>query len=224
MTTITKARLIYKIPIPNYSFGEELLNTLSHGVGAGLGLSALVLCIIRGAMHGNALSVSSGIIFGLSLIILYSMSAIYHGVRPGIAKRILRICDHCTIFLLIAGSYTPFTLITLRGPVGWTLFGIIWGMAVLGIILNACDLERFKKFSMVCYLVMGWCVIFTFPTLKANLAPDGLVLLVWGGIAYTIGAVIFGLGHKIKYMHSLWHFFVLAGSILHFLCVYLYVL
>lgn len=224
MTTISKARLIYKIPIPNYSFGEELINTLSHGVGAGLGLSGLILCIIRAAIHQNPISIFSGIVFGVSLIILYTMSAVYHGVRPGIAKRILRICDHCTIFILIAGSYTPFTLITLKGNVGLTLFFIIWSMAALGIVLNAMDLERFKRFSMVCYLVMGWCVVFTFPMLKANLAPTGLSLLIWGGIAYTVGAAIFGVGSKVKYMHSLWHFFVLAGSILHFLCVYLYVL
>ncbi|MBE5905643.1 MAG: hemolysin III family protein [Lachnospiraceae bacterium] len=221
---MTKTKLLYKIPIPHYTFGEELINTLSHGIGALLGISALILCIVRASLHGSGSGIASGLVFGISLIILYSMSAVYHGVRPSIAKRILRICDHCTIFILIAGSYTPFTLITLRGTTGYILFGIIWFMALLGIVLNAIDLERFKRFSMVCYLVMGWCVVFTFPQLQANLAHNGLVLLIWGGVAYTVGAVIFGIGSKIKYMHSLWHFFVLAGSILHFLCIYLYVI
>ncbi|SFQ43045.1 hemolysin III [Lachnospiraceae bacterium XBB1006] len=224
MTDITRAKLTYKIPIPNYTFGEELVNTLSHGIGALLGISALVLCIVRASLHGSGSAIASGLVFGLSLIILYAMSATYHGVRPGIAKRILRICDHCTIFVLIAGSYTPFTLITLHGRTGYTLFGIIWAMAVIGILLNAIDLERFKGISMVCYLVMGWCVVFTFPELRSNLQHAGLLLLIWGGIAYTVGAIIFGIGSKLKYMHSLWHFFVLAGSILHFLCIYMYVL
>ncbi|MCR4955269.1 MAG: hemolysin III family protein [Lachnospiraceae bacterium] len=224
MTDVRAQKLIKKIPIPTYTFGEELINTISHGLGAILGVAALTLCLVRSVFHQSGYAVASSIVFGLSLIILYSMSAIYHGVRPSIVKRILRICDHCTIFLLIAGSYTPFTLITLRGPVGWTLFGIIWTMAIVGIILNVIDLERFKKLSMGCYLVMGWCVVFTFPTLVANLSSTGLKLLIAGGIAYTVGAVIFGIGSKVKYMHSLWHFFVLAGSILHFLCIFSHVI
>lgn len=224
MTDISARAIEKKISLPTYTFGEELINTVSHGVGAALGLSALILCLIRSAGHHDGYAIASSIVFGLSLMVLYSMSAIYHGMQTGIAKRILRVGDHCTIYLLIAGSYTPFTLITLHGKTGWILFGIIWAAALLGILLNCIDVERFKVFSMICYLSMGWCVIFTFPTLYRNLAPAGLKLLVWGGIAYTVGAIIYGIGSKVKYMHSLWHFFVLAGSILHFLCVYCYVI
>ncbi|MGN0169440.1 MAG: hemolysin III family protein [Lachnospiraceae bacterium] len=224
MTATTIQRLEKKISIPDYTLSEELINTISHGVGAVLGLAALILCIIRSAIHHDPLALAGSIVFGISLIILYTMSSIYHGVRPGIAKRILRVCDHCTIFLLIAGTYTPFTLVTLHGTTGWILFGVIWGAAVFGIILNAMDVERFKKLSMVCYLAMGWCVIIAFPVLQANLASSGIRLLLWGGIAYTVGAIIYGIGSKVRYMHSLWHFFVLAGSILHFLCIYCYVI
>lgn len=224
MSTAAIQRLEQKIPIPDYTLSEELINTISHGVGAALGLTALILCVIRSTLHHNPYALAGSIVFGLSLTILYAMSATYHGVRPGIAKRILRICDHCTIFLLIAGTYTPFTLVTLHGTIGWTLFGVIWAAALFGIVLNALDVERFKALSMVCYLAMGWCVVITFPVLQANLAASGIRLLLWGGIAYTLGAVIYGIGSKVRYMHSLWHFFVLAGSILHFFCIYCYVI
>ncbi|MBQ3665052.1 MAG: hemolysin III family protein [Lachnospiraceae bacterium] len=219
-----KSRLEAKIPIPNYTLGEELVNAISHGIGAGLGVAALCLCVRISAIHGTKFGCISSWIFGISLIILYSMSCIYHSLKPNNAKRVMRICDHCTIFLLIAGTYTPFTLISLRGSVGWTLFGIIWGAAVIGIVLNAIDMERFKIFSMICYLAMGWTIVLKYHDLSQAVDIRGIRLLVAGGIAYTVGAIIFGIGSKVKYMHSLWHFFVLAGSILHFLCIYMYVL
>lgn len=158
------------------------------------------------------------------MIILYSMSCIYHALKPNNAKRVMRIFDHCTIFLLIAGTYTPFTLVSLRDSVGWILFGVIWAAAVIGIILNAIDMEKFKVISMICYLAMGWAIIFAFKPLMRAVPGKGIELLVAGGISYTIGAVIYGIGSKVKYMHSIWHFFVLGGSILHFLCIYMYVL
>ena len=136
----------------------------------------------------------------------------------------MRIFDHCTIFLLIAGTYTPFTLVSLRGTVGWPLFGIVWGAAMIGITLNAIDMERFTTLSMICYLAMGWVIVFAYRPLSHAVPVSGIRLLVYGGIAYTVGAVIYGIGDKIKYMHSVWHFFVLAGTILHFLCIYWYVL
>lgn len=219
-----KSYLERKIPIPKYTLGEELISSISHGVGAALGIVALVMCVSTSHAHGNIWGVVSSWIFGISFIILYSMSCIYHGLKPNNAKRLMRIFDHCTIFLLIAGTYTPFTLVSLRGAVGWTMFGIVWTAAVIGIVLNAIDMERFKKLSMVCYLAMGWVIVFAFKPLMAAVAMNGIRLLVAGGIAYTVGAVIFGIGSRIKYMHSLWHFFVLAGSILHFLCIYMYVL
>ena len=215
---------LHKISIPKYTLGEELVSSISHGVGAGLGIAALCLCVIRSMAHGDVYSVVSSWIFGFSLIILYSMSSIYHGLAPNNAKRVMRVFDHCTIFLLIAGSYTPFTLVSLRDNVGWPLFGIIWGTAVVGIILNAIDIERFKVISMICYLAMGWAIIFTIKPLINAVPAGGIKLLVAGGIAYTVGAVIYGIGSKVKYMHSIWHFFVLAGSVLHFLTIYSYVI
>ncbi len=224
MTELTARAIERKIPLPTYSLGEELINSISHLMGAGLGVAALVLCITRSVTHGDGFALASSIIYGLSLIVLYAMSGVYHVTPPCIGKRILRVMDHCTIYFLIAGTYTPFTLVMLRASVGWPLFGFIWASAVLGIVLNAIDVERFKVFSMVCYLVMGWCVVLTFPTLSANLAHEGIMLLIYGGVAYTLGAILYGIGSKVKYMHSVWHFFVLAGSILHFFSIYFFVI
>ncbi len=221
--TPVKSRLL-KIAIPKYSLGEELVSSISHGIGAGLGIAALVLCLLKTVGTGNGFATVSSWIFGLSIIILYSMSCIYHALKPNNAKRVMRVFDHCTIFLLIAGTYTPFTLVALNGRVGWTLFGIVWGSAIIGIALNAIDMERYKAVSMVCYLAMGWVIVFAFSPLVKAINMNGIYLLIAGGIAYTIGAVIYGIGSKVKYMHSIWHFFVLAGTILHFLTIYMYVL
>ena len=215
---------LYKIPIPKYTLGEELISAISHGVGAALGVVALCMCVAKSTEVGDGYAQVSSWIFGISMIILYSMSCIYHALKPNNAKRVMRVFDHCTIFLLIAGTYTPFTLISLRGNVGWTLFGIIWGTAIIGIILNAIDMEKFKTISMICYLAMGWAIVFTFKPLCAAVAQAGIKLLVAGGIAYTVGAVVYGIGSKVKYMHSIWLFFVLAGTILHFFAIYWYVL
>lgn len=158
------------------------------------------------------------------LIILYLMSTLYHSFKPTCkAKKVFRVFDHCSIFLLIFGSYTPYTLVILEGAVGWVIFSIILALTILGITLNAINLEKFKVLSMICYIGMGWLVIFAFKDIYENLHPTGFLFLLLGGIVYTIGAIIFGLGRKIKYMHSLWHFFVLAGSILQFFSIYWYV-
>lgn len=212
-----------RIPIPSYTLGEELISSISHGVGALLGIVALSLCLTRAAAHNNTPGLVSSSIFGASIIILYSMSCIYHALVPSTAKKVMRIFDHCTIFLLIAGTYTPFTLVSLKDSVGPALFSIIWGCATIGIILNIIDMERFKIISMICYLAMGWAIIFAFKPLIHSVSKPCITFLVIGGIAYTIGAVIYGVGSKVKYMHSVWHFFVLAGTILHFFSVYLYV-
>lgn len=212
-----------RIKLKKYTLGEELMSAISHGIGTGLAITALVLCIIAGAKHG-AINVVSGVIYGVSLIILYTMSTLYHSFKPNRAKKVFRVFDHCCIFLLIAGSYTPFTLVTLNGTSGWIMFGVIWTCSVLGIIFNAIDLEKFNKVSFILYLIMGWAILFDVKSLIANLGHNGLVLLVAGGITYTLGAIVYLIGHKVKYMHSIWHFFVLAGSILHFFCIFLYVL
>lgn len=214
--------------LPSYTRGEEIFNMTSHIAGGAIGIAALSLCVIFSALHGNAYAVVSSAIYGATIIILYTMSSIYHGMnREKKAKKVFQILDHCSIFLLIAGTYTPFCLVMFREystALGWTMFGIIWAMAILGILLNSIDIKKFKKLSMVCYLVMGWCIIF-----KANLLPQllgagGLALLVAGGLAYTIGAVLYGMSKKKKYIHSVFHLFVVIGSVLHFLCILFYVI
>ena len=214
----------HRISIPKYSLSEELLNAISHGLGALFGIVGTVLCIVKAANTGDPWRIVSGSIFGVTVLLLYLMSCLYHALKVNMAKRVFRVIDHCTIFLLIAGTYTPFTLVTLRGTVGWVLFGIGWGMAVLGITLNAVNLKKFSKISVACYLVMGWAIIAAFQPLAEALAPQGVSLLIWGGIAYTVGAILYGIGAKVKYFHSVFHFFCLAGTVLHFFAIYLYVL
>ena len=214
----------HRISIPKYSLSEELLNAISHGLGALLGIVGTVLCIVKAANTGDPWRIVSGSIFGVTVLLLYLMSCLYHALKVNMAKRVFRVIDHCTIFLLIAGTYTPFTLVTLRGTIGWVLFGIVWGMAVLGITLNAVNLKKFSKISVACYLVMGWAIVAAFQPLAEALAPQGVSLLIWGGIAYTVGAILYGIGAKVKYFHSVFHFFCLAGTVLHFFAIYLYVL
>lgn len=214
--------------LPVYTLGEEIFNMVSHIVGGVLGIAALTLCVITAAIHKNVWGVVSGAVYGATLIVLYTMSSIYHGLSPErYAKRVFQVIDHCSIFLLIAGTYTPISLVALRSYrpwLGWTIFGVIWGMAALGIALNAIDLARFKKLSMVCYLGMGWCIILTARLLPALLGTGGLTFLLTGGLAYTLGTIFYGLGRDHRYFHSVFHLFVLAGSVLHFFCILFYIL
>ena len=214
--------------LPQYTKGEEIFNMTSHIVGAALGIVALVLCVIFAAINKNAYGVVSGAIYGATMIILYTMSSIYHGLSPKrYSKRVFQVLDHCSIFLLIAGSYTPFSLCTLREydtATGWTIFGVIWGVAILGIILNSIDIKKFKKFSMLCYLIMGWCIIVKINLLPTLLGNIGFGLLLAGGIAYSIGAGLYAIGKKHKWMHSVFHLFILLGSLLQFFCILLYVM
>lgn len=214
----------HRISIPKYTLGEELMNSITHGVGALLGIAALVLCIVKSCMPLDGYKLASSIVFGLTTTLLYLMSCLYHALKVNRAKRVFRVMDHCTIFLLIAGTYTPYTLITLRGVTGWVLFGVVWAVGILGIVLNAVSLKRFAKLSVVCYLAMGWTVLFASKQLVAALDSTGLWLLLAGGIAYTLGAVLYAIGAKKKYFHSVFHFFCLIGTALHFFSIYLYVL
>ena len=214
--------------LPIYSKGEEIFNMTSHIVGGVLGVVATVLCVVFAAIHGNGFGVVSGAIYGVTMIILYTMSSIYHGLKPQrYSKRVFQVLDHCSIFLLIAGSYTPFALVSFREyntALGWTIFGVIWAMAIIGIILNSIDIKKFKVFSMICYLGMGWCIVFTANLLPKLLGTAGLSLLVAGGLSYTVGAILYGLGKKHKWMHSVFHMFILLGSLLQFFCILLYVM
>ena len=223
---MTRTKLKDRI-LPKYTKGEEIFNMTSHIVGGAFGVIALILCLTFSIIHTDMYAIISSIIYGSSIIVLYTMSSIYHGLRAeGKAKKVFQVLDHCSIFLLIAGSYTPFCLVTFREykPVlGWTIFAIIWGMAILGIILNAIDIKKYKVFSMISYLGMGWCIIFTANLLPKLLGIAGLILLLLGGIAYTVGAIFYGFGKKKKYIHSVFHLFILLGSILQFFTILLYV-
>ena len=214
--------------LPKYTKGEEIFNMTSHIVGGALGIVALVLCVVFAAVHGNGYGVVSGAIYGVTMVILYTMSSIYHGLNPKRkAKKVFQVLDHCSIYLLIAGSYTPFALCTLREystALGWTIFGVIWFVAILGIILNSIDIKKFRVFSMICYLVMGWCIVFKINLLPELLGTAGFVLLLLGGLSYTVGAILYGLGKKHKYMHSVFHLFILLGSLLQFFTILLYVM
>lgn len=214
--------------LPTYTRGEEIFNMVSHIVGGGFGVIALFSCIIVAAVHNNVYGIISGAIYGITMVTLYTMSSIYHGLKPDRkSKKIFQIIDHCTIFLLIAGSYTPFLLCTFRqyDPVlGWSLFAFIWGAAILGVVLNSIDLRKFRVFSMICYLAMGWCIIIKASILPVLLGIPGLVLLVAGGVAYTFGTIFYGLGVKHKYCHSVFHLFIVLGSVLQYFCIIMYVM
>ena len=213
-----------KIDVPKYSLGEEIMSAIVHGIGALLAIVALILCTVISAQHGNVVAVISSIIYGTTQIILYTMSTLYHSLAINNAKRVFRIIDHCSIFLLIAGTYTPFTLVALEKPLGYYIFAIVWGIAILGIVLNSIDLKKYKKISLIGYVVLGWIIIFAYNPLKEAVNWSGILLLIAGGIVYTLGAIIYALGKKIKYFHSIFHIFVLTASILHFLSIVLYVI
>ena len=213
--------------LPDYTRAEERFNMISHIVGGGMGIAATVLCVVAAALEGNGYGVVSGAIFGGSMVALYTISSVYHGLHGGTGKKVMQILDHCTIYFLIAGTYTPFCLCTIRQhdpALGWGTFGFVWALAVVGIVLNAIDLKRFQKVSMVLYLGMGWCIILTGKLIVQLLGGTGFALLVGGGVAYTVGAVFYGLGHKKRYIHSVFHLFCLVGSALHILCILFYVI
>ena len=202
-----------------YSIGEEIANSVTHGVGAGLAIEALVLLTVRAASRPDV-SVTSYVIFGVSLIVLYLASTLYHALPAG-AKNVFGIFDHASIFILIAGTYTPYCLSILKGALGWTIFGIIWGLDVLGIVLYAVFGRKARAVTTAMYIIMGWLIIFATGKIKSMMPPLSFTLLLCGGIAYTIGCIFYAI-KKIKWMHSIWHLFVLGGSVLHFFSIYLY--
>lgn len=217
----------HRITIPSYTLGEELISSISHGVGALLGIAGLVLCVVKSAYAQDAWRVVSSSIFGVMMILLYLMSCLYHAFKVNKAKRVFRVIDHCTIFLLIAGTYTPYTLVSIRQEnlwLAWTVFGVIWAVAITGIVLNAVNLKKFAKISVVCYLLMGWMVVLAYGPMSRAIPQPGISLLVWGGVVYSIGAALYAIGSKKRYFHSIFHFFCLGGTLLHFLSIYLYVL
>mgnify|MGYP003290949755 FL=1 len=223
---MTRTKLCDRV-LPNYTKGEEIFNTLSHSAGAVFGIVALLTCLIVAVTKQNIWAVVSSIIYGTSLILLYSMSSVYHGLPKGMAKKVLQVIDHCTIYLLIAGTYTPIMLCAVRlvsTVCAWSILGLVWGCALVAATFTAIDLKKYAKFSMCCYIGMGWCVVLAIkPTIQA-VPLGGLLWLLFGGISYTVGAILYGLGKKHRYMHSIFHLFVVAGSVLQYICILFYVL
>lgn len=205
-----------------YTLGEEIFSSVSHGVGTLLAVAATVLLIVFAAIHKNVYGVVGSAIYGATMIILYTMSTLYHSITAPRAKKVLRVIDHCSIFLLIAGTYTPICLCTLREYGGIPLLCIIWAAALLGIALNAVALERFRKVSIIFYVVMGLAVMVRMKTLISLLGRDAVILLAAGGAVYIVG-IVFYILKKVRYMHPIWHLFVLGGSVLHFFFILLHV-
>lgn len=214
--------------LPTYTKGEEIFNMISHIIGGTIGIAVTTLCIVKASLNHNTWGIVTGAIYGFTMILLYSISSIYHGLKSGsTAKKVFQILDHCSIFLLIAGSYTPIVLCSIRNiniTAGWFLFGIIWSAAILGIVLNSIDLKKYRVLSMISYILMGWTIIFRFDLLLSSMDINGIILLLTGGIVYTIGAIFYGLGKNKKYFHSIFHLFILIGSILQFFSILLYVM
>ena len=208
--------------LPFYTVGEEIANSVTHGLGSLLSIAGCAVIIVFAALTGDPFKIVSAAIFGAGLIIMFTMSTLYHSLTNEKAKFVFRVFDHTSIFILIAATYTPLTLVSLRGWIGWTIFGVVWGSAIVGIILNAVSVERFKVLSMVCYIASGWCVIAAIVPLIQRMESMGVALLVLGGIAYT-GGLFFYRKKEIRYMHSVWHLFVLAGAVFHYFCILFYV-
>ncbi len=213
--------------LPDYTVGEEIVNTASHGAGVLFGVLALVTCVLRASTHGNIWGIVSGAVSGASLILLSSMSSVYHGLPKNTGKKVMQIIDHCTIFFLISGTYTPVALCCLReySPAwGWSIFGAVWGCAVLGAVLNAIDLQKYAVISMAAYLGMGWCIIAAIKPALASVPLHALLWILIGGVSYTLGAVMYGLGGKHRYMHSVFHILVLIGSVTQYIGIVGYIM
>ena len=209
--------------LPVYSIGEEITNTATHLIGGILGVIALVLCLRKAALDRGAAEITGAAIYGSCLVILYSVSSLYHGLRPGMAKKVMQVLDHCAIYFLIAGSYSVVCLGAIRREspmLGWGILTLEWVLCAVATVLTAIDLKRYKVFSMICYIGMGWAIIPMAALLFRIMPPAGFWLLLGGGISYTVGAILFGM--KKKWMHSIFHVFVVAGSVLQFFAFYWY--
>ena len=211
--------------LPDYTRGEEIMNMVTHIVGGAAGVAALTLCVIIAAVNENGYGVVGSAIYGACMIALYCLSSVYHGMRPGTGKKVLQILDHCTIYFLIAGTYTVIALSALR-PVfpalGWGMLAFQWSLTALAVTLTAIDLKKYNVFSMICYICMGWAILpFMEQTIQTMTLP-GFYLLLSGGISYTLGAILYGVGVKVRWMHSVFHIFVVIGSLLQFLSILFY--
>lgn len=211
--------------LPDYTVAEEITNTVTHIVGGALGIAALVLCLLTAIQNHNIYGIIGSAIYGFTMICLYTMSSVYHGLRPGMGKKVMQVLDHCTIYFLIAGTYTVIAISALRPmyPVlGWGMLIFQWALAALAVTLTAIDLKKYNVFSMICYVGMGWAIAPFIPQTIHALSYPGFTLLLSGGISYTIGAVLYGIGSKMRWMHSVFHIFVVLGSFLQFVSILFY--
>ncbi len=204
-----------------YSLGEEIVHSITHGIGAGLSVAGLTLLVALAVLYGNVYQIVSFSIYGATLIILYLASTLYHSFQQPRVKQVFKVIDHASIYLLIAGTYTPFLLVAIRGPWGWTLLVIVWGLALLGISLKTLFIHRFQKLSVLAYILLGWLSLVATKELLANMPVGGMIWLAAGGAVYTIGVIFYAL-KKVPYTHAVWHLFVLGGSICHYFAVLLY--
>ena len=211
--------------LPDYSRGEEIMNMVTHIVGGAIGIVALTLCVMFAALRGNVFGIVTSAVYGTTMIAMFTISSVYHGLQPNLGKKVMQGIDHCTIYFLIAGTYTVVVLSAIRPAfpnLGWGLFFFEWVMALIATTLTAIDLKKYEAFSMVCYIGMGWAVIPFWKQTLFVLTKPGFLLLLFGGIAYTIGAVLYGIGSRKKWMHSVFHIFTIIGAGLQFLSVLLY--
>ncbi len=209
-------------PLPTYSRGEENMNFITHIVGVVMGLAVLISCVVLSALKNNVFGIVGSIVYGISMMALYLVSSIYHGLKNEKAKKIFRVIDHCTIYFLIAGTYTPILISAVRviDPVkAYSVLGFEWGIAAIAVTFTAIDMKKFTVPSMICYLLLGWSVVFIVRTTLSAVTVAGFVWLLCGGIVYTIGSILYGLGKRHKYMHSVFHIFCLVGSLLQFICI-----
>ena len=221
---MTRTKLCDRV-LPNYTRGEEQMNTITHIAGGLIGIIALTLCVIRSTLQDNIWGIVASAIYGASMIAMFTISSVYHGMKPCLGKKVMQVIDHCTIYFLIAGTYTVIVLSALR-PVypilGWGLLIFEWALALLACVLTAIDLKKYSVFSMICYIGMGWAVIPFWRQVMEVLTKPGFLLLLFGGIAYTIGSILYGLGKNHKWMHGIFHIFVDLGALLQFFAVLLY--
>lgn len=213
--------------LPDYTKGEEIFNMSSHAAGGGIGVVILVLCVVYSVLNSDAWAVVSSAIYGGTMVLLYTISAVYHGLHPNMGKKVMQVIDHCAIYFLIAGTYTPILFCSIRpvSPVwAWSLFGVVWGCAAVATVFTAIDLKKYAVLSMICYMGMGWCIVFAARIAFEAIPLGGILFILIGGIVYTVGAVLYGIGSRVRYIHSVFHLFVVAGSILQFFGIIFYVL
>ena len=218
-----RAHLDVELTEHTYSIGEEIANAMSHAIGALLSVAAMTMMIMSSLEPLDGWKLASGIVYGFSLVVLFTTSTLYHSFQPENLKKTFQTLDHCAIYFLIAGTYTPFVLVSLNGLWGWSLFGVIWGLAIFGVTFKVKFKQRFPRVSLITYILMGWVIVVAAPEMLDKVAPGALWLLLAGGLSYTLGTIFYAADRKIPYNHAIWHLFVLGGAVCHFLGIYLFV-